>query len=175
MLERLLAILASSALVLAAGCFGGDAPAPTTSSSAPKEYRVLTGVDKEINGCAPSGSPYPSAPTVVPFEVPEGYDTLVISFHETGVGQRRVWIANNEAQNSPIWERPQANVNTLPNQCGSHAHSGDAETKTVEPGNYTARISYSGTISMHLSVLVKSSKANATANATHSHPTTKAA
>lgn len=170
MLERSLAFLVAAAIVSVGGCLGG-APAPTSSPSTTPEPKPLkTVVDKEVNGCAPSGSPAPSAPIVVNFEVPDGYDTMLISFHETGVGQRRAWIYNIESQNSPLWERPQANVNTLPDQCGSHKHSGDAETKAVEPGNYTARISYSGTISMHLNVLIKSTKANGTASTTHAHP-----
>lgn len=175
MLERSIALLLAAAIVAVGGCLGGQGPASTSSTSASPEPKPLKEVvNKEVSGCAPSGSPAPNAPTSINFEVPDGYDTMLISFHETGVGQRRVWIYDNENPNTPIWERKQDNVNTLPDQCGSHKHGGDAETKTVEPGSYTARISYSGTLSMHLSVFIKSSKANATTSTTHSHATTKA-
>lgn len=168
MFERGLAVLFAALVV--AGCTAADNGAPpTTSSPAPEPKPLKTVVDKEVSGCAQGGSPAPTAPTLVNFDIPGGYDTMIIAFHEAGVGQRAAVIYNVENQRSPIWEKKQENVNTLPTNCGGHSHGGDGESKKVEPGSYTARISYSGTLSMHLTVIIKNSTATQTTSPTHSH------
>jgi hypothetical protein len=159
-------------VLLLAGCIGGgsdDGVAPTTSMAHPAAPLLV--YKKEIDACPPNGKD-PQAQTTATtgkFEVKPGYDELIIAFHEsgsgTGISAEIRWV---EEGNALTWSKPQHNTAVPPVACGAHSHTGDGDTKKVEPGNYTVRLNYSGAVSLHLEVTARSTMASQMpANHTH--------
>jgi hypothetical protein len=160
-------------VMLLAGCLGGasdDGVAPTTSASShpPQPKQVFI---KEINACPPPDGKDPPVQTAAAtgaFEVKPGYDQLIIAFHESGTGNSISAEIRWKEEGTVVWSSAQHNTAVPPVPCGTHSHTGDGDTKTVEPGNYTVRMSYSGSVALHLEVTARSSKlADMPANHTH--------
>jgi hypothetical protein len=165
-------------VILLAGCSskGNVAGGGANPSTTPVHYPApSTLVSKEVNACDPTKSDKPvQVPPVgqpitnVKFEVKEGFDQLIIAFHVSGEGRVSAKILNEE--NTAVWQKPEATYDTTASgvPCGAHQHSGDGDVKSIEPGNFTYSIGYTGAIAIHLEVTARSSHASM-ANMTMEH------
>jgi hypothetical protein len=151
-----------------AGCLddAGDV-APTTSAPmirpAPEVVSQL-----EANACPPTGVPVQTATLSERFVVAEGFDEIVIEYGETGEGLVTPSIRYVE-ENKFVWGNEQRQVNTIAQgvACGAHGNHGPGETILVEPGEYEARIQYTGTVDIVLTVTARVSGGNDTMHADH--------
>lgn len=161
MVDRARTALLSLSVFLA-GCFGGStsggdgSPSPTPAPPPPAPQIVYT---QEVD-CPPTGNPAGTIPKS--FEVPDGYDQLIITFHASGAGNVSVRIRNLDSGQA-IWTR---SLNVQQPPCGSHAHEGGGVNRTVEPGQYESTLSWTGAVGIHYDIVARSSRAP---NETASH------
>lgn len=154
-----------AALVLSGCISGGEEGLPVTSSMAapaptPKVVSTLP-----VDTCPPDGSPPVQTATLMQrFIVDEGFDQLVIEYGESGQGLVTPAIRFVE-ENEVIWGNDQRQVNA--GTCGMHGAHGPGEELAVEPGEYEARIQYSGTVDIVFTITARSTRSNDTMHSEH--------
>lgn len=151
--------LASLAFILVlAGCLsdgsGGADPSPTTNNMTHPAPMLV--YQKEVEACPQAaGVPVQTDPIIDNFEVPAGFDEVVITYHDSGQGQVSVDIRSEE--NTRLWGEDQRTVNSAASGvlCGGHSHTGGGITVPVEEGNYNVRIQYTGAVAIHLDIVAR--------------------
>lgn len=149
--------------LLMAGCAGGstsggDGTGSPTPMPEPPAPVIL--YSQEVD-CPPTGNPTGTIPKT--FEVPDGYDQLIITFHASGAGNVSVRIRNLDSGES-VWSL--ALTVRPPPECGGHAHEGGDVNRTVEPGQYDSTLGWTGAVGIHYDIVARSSRAP---NATEPH------
>lgn len=145
-------------LVLAGCTTAGDLPSATESPAVSPPPAPMLVYQKPVDACE---APVQTQPVADSFEVADGYDEIIITYHDSGEGRVSLQI-RNKASGEEVYGFTDRLVNSVAAgvTCGGHAHSGGGETRAVEPGTFDVAISYTGAVALHLEVVARSTRMN---------------